>query len=293
MVVPVELLIQTAINGLLLGGIYALVAAGFSLVWGVMNIINMTHGAFVMLGAYTAYWLFTYLGLDPFLGAVAAMIVMYPIGYAVQAGILNRIVRAPMFMTLALTFGLNLLIVNLASFAWTPDLRSVTTSYSGQGLSLGPLILPWARTGTLLVAVIATAGLAWFLSRTRMGLSIRATRMDLTGAEAVGVRIDRAYAVTFAVGAALAALAGGLISATLPITPEMGLAYTGKAFVITTIGGLGSISGALAGGLLLGVTEAIVATVLGSGFVDVVSFGLLVLMLLIRPRGLFGHSFFS
>jgi branched-chain amino acid transport system permease protein len=288
-----ELLTQTLINGVLLGGIYAVAAAGFSLVWGVMNVINMTHGAFVMLGAYIAFWLFTLFGVDPFLGAIVAMAAMYPAGYAVQKIVINRVVRAPIFMTLALTFGLNLLVENLAILAWTSDLRSVTTAYSGSGIEVGSFVVPLARAGTLIVAIAASVGLAAFLGRTRMGNAIRATRMDLRGAEIVGVQIAEVYAVTFAVGAALAALAGGLISAVLPITPEMGLSYTGKAFVVTALGGLGSVSGAFIAGIVLGVTEGLVAAYIGSGFINVVAYGLLVAVLFVRPKGLFGRAFLS
>ncbi|HLI28408.1 MAG TPA: branched-chain amino acid ABC transporter permease [Chloroflexota bacterium] len=283
------LLAQAVLNGLLLGGIYALVALGFSLVWGVMNVINVSHGAFVMLGAFTTYWLFVRVGLDPFLGAPVAMALMFVLGYLLQKYVINLIVRAPMFMTLILTFGINLVIVNLGIVAWTGDVRSITTGLSGQGVVLGPFVVPYVRAATLLIALLATTALFVFMDRTRTGSAIRATRMDLLAAEGVGIRIDRIYALTFAIGAALAGLAGALISVTLPITPFMGFTYTGKAFVVTALGGLGNMAGALVGGLVLGVAETVGAALLGPGYQDAIGYALLVLILVLRPSGLLGR----
>jgi branched-chain amino acid transport system permease protein len=284
-----DLFLQALISGVLLGGIYALVALGFSLVWGVMSVINVAHGAFVMLGAYTAYFLFTMFGVDPFVGGIAAMAVLFVVGYGIQTYIINLVVRAPIYMTLILTFGLNLVIVNLGLIAWTGNFRSVSTGYAGAGLQIGSLIIPYARLGTFLVALVATYALFQFMGHTRTGHSIRATRMDLQAAEAVGIRIDRIYALTFAIGAALAGLAGGLISATAPITPVMGLTYTGKAFVVTALGGLGNMAGALVGGLVLGVAETLGATVFGPGYQDAIGYAALVLILVLRPSGLLGR----
>jgi branched-chain amino acid transport system permease protein len=288
-----ETLLQSIINGLLLGGIYAVVAVGFSLVWGVMNVINVSHGAFVMLGAYATYWLFVLFGLDPFLGAPVAMLITFALGFLVQKVVINRVVRAPIYMTLILTFGLNLLIVNLGLIAWSADFRSVSTAYTGAGLVLGPLVVPYARFGTLLVALLATAALFAFMARTRTGNAIQATRMDLEAAEGVGVRIDVIYALTFGIGAGLAGLAGGLISATLPITPVMGLTYTGKAFVVTALGGLGNMAGALVGGLALGLAETVGATLIGPGYQDAIGYTILVLVLILRPQGILGRAYYA
>jgi branched-chain amino acid transport system permease protein len=288
-----DILLQAVINGLLLGGIYAVVALGFSLVWGVMNVINVSHGAFVMLGAFATYWLFVLFGLDPFVGAPLAMVALFVVGYAIQKYVINLVVRAPIYMTLILTFGLDLLIVNLGLIAWSADFRSVNTAYAGQGLVLGSLVIPYARAGTLLLALLASAALFAFMDRTRTGNAIRATRMDLEAAEGVGVRIDRIYALTFAIGAALAGLAGGLISATLPITPIMGLTYTGKAFVVTALGGLGNMGGALVGGIVLGLAETLGATLFGPGYQDAIGYVLLVLILVVRPAGLLGRAYYA
>ena len=285
-----ELLPQAVANGLLLGGIYALVALGFSLVWGVMNIINVAHGAFVMLGAYATYFLFTNFGLDPLIGGLGAFAVMFVLGYLLQTFILNLIVRAPIFNTLILTFGLNLLIVNLALIAFTGDFRSVVTDYSGDGLQLAGIILPYNRLAALGVALLASALVFQFMDRTRIGNAIRATRMDLEAAELIGVNPGRIYALTFAIGAGLAGLAGALIVATAPITPVMGLTYTGKAFVVAALGGLGNMYGALLGGLVLGLAETVGAIYLGPGLQDAIGYIVLVAVLILRPQGIAGRA---
>ena len=286
----VELRPQAVANGLLLGGIYALVALGFSLVWGVMNIINVAHGAFVMLGAYATYFLFTNFGLDPLIGGLGAFGVMFVLGYLLQTFILNLIVRAPIFNTLILTFGLNLLIVNLALIAFTGDFRSIVTDYSGDGLQLVGIILPYSRLAALGVALLASFLVFQFMDRTRIGNAIRATRMDLEAAELIGVRPGRIYALTFAIGAGLAGLAGALIVATAPITPVMGLTYTGKAFVVAALGGLGNMYGALLGGLVLGLAETVGAIYLGPGLQDAIGYIVLVAVLILRPQGIAGRA---
>lgn len=285
-----EFIAQATVNGLLLGGIYAVVALGFSLVWGVTNVINVAHGAFVMLGAYTSYLLATSLGVDPFLGGLVAMAVLFAFGYAIQLGLINRIVRQPIYVTLILTFGINLIIVNLSLLAFSGDFRSVQTVYSGASLQLGPVIVPIARLGALAFSLAATVLLFLLMDRTRTGHAIRATRMDLEAAIVVGIDIGRIYALTFAIGAALAGLAGALISAISPISPVMGLTYTGKAFVVAALGGLGNMYGALAGGLVLGLAEQLGAAALGPGLQDAIGYVVLVLILIVRPSGLVGRK---
>jgi branched-chain amino acid transport system permease protein len=284
-----EILPQAITNGLLLGGIYAVAALGFSLVWGVLNIINVAHGAFVMLGAYVAFFLFDSLGVDPFLGALAAFVVLFAFGYLVQAGLLNLIVRAPIFTTLILTFGLNLIIVNIALLVFTGDFRSINTGYAGQGLHIFGIVLPYTRFAALGVALIASALLFQFMDRTRTGNAIRATRMDLEAAEIVGIGTARIYALTFAIGTGLAGLSGALVAATAPITPVMGLTFTGKAFVVAALGGLGNMYGALLGGLVLGVAETVGAAFFGPGLQDAIGYIVLVVILIVRPQGLAGR----
>lgn len=285
-----EFILQAVVNGLLLGGIYAVVALGFSLVWGVTNVINVAHGALVMLGAYTAFLLFSYFGLDPFLGGIGSMVVLFAFGYLVQLVLINRIVRQPIYVTLILTFGLNLIIVNLALLFFSGDFRTIQTAYSGASITVGSVILPVSRLGALALSMLATILLFLLMDRTKTGHAIRATRMDLEAATLVGIRVGRTYALTFAIGAALAGLAGALISASSPISPIMGLTYTGKAFVVAALGGLGNMYGALVGGLVLGLAEQLGSAAFGPGLQDAIGYIVLVLILVVRPSGLVGRK---
>src|SRR5512142_2991757 len=169
---------QILLDGLLLGGVYAVIAFGFSLVWGIMNIINVSHGAFVMLGAYVTYWIATSSGLDPFLTLPLTMIIMFLLGAVIQRYIINYVIRAPAYITVTLTFGLELLIVNLALGAWTANFRSITVSYSGARFFIGPFIFPYTRFFIFLVSILLTFLMHLFITRTKTGAAIRATRMD-------------------------------------------------------------------------------------------------------------------
>ncbi|HEY7676942.1 MAG TPA: branched-chain amino acid ABC transporter permease [Candidatus Methylomirabilis sp.] len=286
------LLLQVGINGILLGGIYACVALGFSLVWGVMNIINVAHGAFLMLGAYVTYWAFTAWRLDPILSIPLSVAALFAFGYAVQWGIINRIVRAPLFMTLVLTFGLDMLIVNLALLAWEANYRTVAPWYAPLSLAAGGVIIPVSRLAIFVVSLVITAALYLFLSRTRMGRAIQATRMDLDGAQLVGVSIGRIYAWTFGISAAMAGAAGSLLAVVTPVSPIMGASFLGKAFLVCVLGGLGNMAGALLGGVILGLFETGAAVAFGPGYQDAASLVLLLLVLVIRPAGLLGRAYY-
>jgi branched-chain amino acid transport system permease protein len=275
----------------LAGGIYAAAALGFSLVWGIMNVINIAHGAFIMLGAYVSYWLFVGpMHLDPFLSIPLAMAVMFVLAYTLQRFIVNQVIRAPMLATFLLTFGLSILIANLAQIWWSSDIRSVTTSYSGSGIELGSLSIPWVKLWTLAIACLFTAGLQMFMTRTKIGRAIRATSMDVDAARLSGVDVARIYALTFAIGGALAAGAGSLVSVSYAITPTMGDSFVVRAFVVSVLGGLGNVTGALVGGLVYGIIESFGALWFGEGFKDVVALVVLLLVILFRPYGLVGKA---
>lgn len=284
--------IQILLDGLLLGGVYAVIALGFSLVWGIMNIINISHGAFVMLGAYATYWITTISGIDPFVALPITMAVMFMAGAIVQRYIINYVVRAPASMTVTLTFGIQLLIVNLALGAWTANFRSITVPYAGARFFLGPFLFPYTRLFIFLIAFLLTAVMYLFITRTKTGAAIRATRMDLESAKLNGVNIRRIYIITFAVGAALAGAAGGMIAITYPISPMMGFSYLAISFIISVLGGLGSMAGPLIGGLIFGLIEALSSFLIGTGYKDIVAFTLLVVILLIRPSGILGREYY-
>jgi len=285
--------LQFTVDGILLGGIYAAVAVGFSLVWGIMNIVNLAHGAFVMLGGYVSYFLFSALGLDPFLSLPLAMLALFVLGWLVQSLLVNRIMRAPMLMTFLLTFAISLIIVDLALQLFSATFRTVAPPYSAAGLHVGGLVVPLVRAAVLAVAVALTVLLQQFLARTKPGQAILATGMDVDAARLVGIDTARVYALTFALGAALAGAAGDLIAMVYPISPSIGDPFTLRAFVVVVLGGLGNVYGALLGGVIFGLIETLGAARLGTGYEDALAFGALVVMLVLRPRGLIGRQFYQ
>lgn len=284
-------LAQIAVNALLLSGVLALVALGFSLVWGIMNIVNLSHGAFIVVGAYLTFWMHALWGIDPFLSIPVSMIALFGLGYVIQRALINQIIRAPLLATFLLTFGLEILIVNLLNFFFKADTRSVTTSYSGTGLTIGPVRIPYVRLGALLVAVALVLALGAFLNRSRLGRAIRATGMDIDAARLTGVRARTIYALTFAVGAALAGAAGSLLAVIVPFDPNLGGPYTERAFVICVLGGLGNVVNVLLGAAVYAVVEVFVGSRLPS-LSQAVTFAILVILLVLRPQGIAGRAFY-
>lgn len=285
-----QLLLQVLLNGVLQGGLYALMALGLSLVWGVLNIVNLAHGALIMLGGYVVWVMFNHYGLDPFLALPVAAAALFVLGYAIQRGILNLVIRGPMFNTLLITFGLEVVLTYAAQMAFSADFRTINPSYAGESISLGQITLPLLNLATFGLAMAFTLGMWVFLLRTRAGRRIRATAQNLVAARLYGVEPRHLYALTFAIGAALAGTAGGLYGMVSQLNPYIGGTLTAKCFAIAIIGGLDSPLGVIVGGLVLGVVEAYSALWLGSTFVDVVSFGILVLVLVLRPQGLLGRT---
>lgn len=285
--------VQATLYGLLQGGLLALIAVGFSLVWGVMNVINLAHGAFVILGAYIAWELKSAVGLDPFLGMLAAAAVLFLIGYALQRGLINLVINAPVFITLLLTFGLDLLIVQGMNIAFTANYRGITTSYAGDSLALGSVRVPLGRLLAFGVAVVVTLLLVAMVTRTRTGLSIMATGMDRGAARLMGIRARHVYALTFGLAAALAGMAGAMVGTVGSFNPAAAGGYTLLSFVIAVLGGLGNMYGALVGGLVIGLVEAWGGQYLSGTWVNALAFLVLILVLLLRPSGLVGRSFYA
>lgn len=283
--------VQLVILGLLAGGVYVAVGVGFGLVWGVLNIVNLAHGALVIIGGYITWQLFTRLGLDPFLTLPVDAVLLFVLGYALQRGVINRIIRAPLLFTFLLTFGLNLVIVNILLLIFGSDFRSVTPWYSGQGFEFGSIVIPYVRLMSLGAAFLLAAGLAFLLNRSRIGLAIGAIAADRDAAQLVGIDLRHAYAVTYGLGAACAGVAGGLIALIQAITPTAGEPYTLQAFVVVILGGLGRVSATVVGGLAFGLVEAFGQSIPGSGsvFTNAIAFGLLVIVLMTRPQGLMGR----
>ncbi len=285
-----QLLAQVLVNGVLLGGLYALMALGLALVWGVLNIVNLAHGALIMLGAYVGYYLFTLLDVDPFIALPIAMVVLFCVGYLLQAGILNLIARAAMFNTLLITFGIDVVLTQLAQMLFSADYRTINPGYAGANFMLFGITLPWVRVLAFAVALLLTLAMWLFLLHTRLGRGIRATAQNLGAARLYGVSPKRIYALTFGIGAALAGGAGDLYGVVSQINPYIGATLTAKSFAIAIIGGLESPLGVVVGGIFLGIVESLTALYIGPTFVDVASFGILVLVLIFRPNGLLGST---
>lgn len=285
-----DLLAQILVNGILLGGLYAVMAQGLALVWGVLNIVNLAHGTFIMLGAYTSWYLYTYLGIDPFLGLPLTAAILFVLGYALQRGLLNLVMRAPMFNTLLITFGLEVVLTYLAQLAFSADFRTINPPYSGHNYTFGPITMPMVRLGAFSVALALTLAMWLFLLHSRLGRAIRATAQNLVAARLYGVEPRHLYAVTFGIGLALAGAAGGLYGTVSQINPYIGATLTAKCFAIAIIGGLDNPLGVMVGGLFLGIVESLTTLYIGPTFPDVASFGILVLVLFLRPSGLLGRA---
>ncbi len=281
---------QSLVNGLLLGGIYAACSAGFSLAFGVMGVVNLSHGDFVMLGAFITYWLFILLGMDPFLTLPFTLVTLYGLGFFLQRLTINRLVGAPPIMSYLLTFGLHLVLSNMALRAWTADYRTVNTAYSGLTWNWGGIILPVSRLTTFGVAMGVILGLYYLLYCTEIGRAVRATAQDREMARLTGVRIFKIYTFTFALATSITGLAGSLISNTFVIYPQMGLPFTITAFCVVVLGGMGYVPGTLLGGFVLGVVESLTTTYLTAGISLVLTFFLLLLMLILRPGGILGKG---
>src|SRR2546423_2990013 len=244
--------VQATLYGLLQGGLLALVAVGFSLVWGVMNVVNLAHGAFVLGGAYVALELHDALGLDPFLSMVPAAVVLFVLGYVIQRYLVNLVVNAPIFITLILTFGLEMLLENLLRVWFTPDYQSIPTSYGDDSVKLaGDIRIPYGRLIAALLAVAVTIALVYLMRRPRTGLSILATGMDRGAARLMGIRARHVYALTFGIAAALAGAAGAAEGAVRTFSPADARSFTLFSFVVAVPGGLGNMWGGVYGGVVV------------------------------------------
>lgn len=274
---------QILVNGVLLGGLYGLMALGMALVWGVLNIVNLAHGSFIMLGGYAVYYLFTLAGIDPFLALPLGMLIMFVFGFLVQRYIINLIVGSALLNTLLITFGLDVVITYLAQLVFSADFRAINPVYAGSNVTIDGLTIPLIRLAAFAVAFLLAGALWWVLNATPLGRAIRATAQNLVAARLYGVDPRILYPVTFGIGTALAGAAGGLYGMVAQLTPYIGAELTAKSFVIAIIGGLDNPFRVVLGGCVIGIAEAFGAVYFGPTYTNVISFGLLVLILVIRP----------
>jgi len=284
---------QVLINALVLGCLYACIAIGFSLVWGVLNVINLIHGSFIVLGAYLAWGLYQSLHISPWYALGIAAPAFFVLGYVIQRLILNRVITAPVLVTLTLTFGLDLILNNAMIYYFKADYRKLTLTPPMGSVSLFDVVVPIDRLIATASALALTGVLYLILRRLRVGRAIIAVRLDRDAAKLMGVNVNSIYAIAFGLGAALAGCAGVLMALIFPISPLTSTAYLGKAFVVCVLGGLGSVSGALAGGVLLALIEGIGSTLIGPAHATTLSFALLIVFLIVRPQGLLGRKGFE
>ncbi len=284
------LFLQSVLSGVLVGGVYALIGIGLTLIFGVMRVINFAHGELVMLGMYASWILFVKLGWDPYLSILAVAPLLFVWGAVLQTTIVNRVLGALPQNQILLTIGLGLIMSNGVMLAATSDYRLVSTSYSSASFDLGGLSVSYPLLLSFLVTVAVTVALYLFLLRTDTGQAIRATAQDRLAAQLMGIDVGRMSVLAFGLGAALAGVAGALIAPTYYIYPQVGAAFTLKAFVIVVLGGMGSVVGATLAGVLIGVTESLAAVYVASGLKELVVYVLFLVLLLVKPSGLLGKT---
>jgi branched-chain amino acid transport system permease protein len=282
--------VQALISGILIGGVYALIGIGLTIIFGVMRIINFAHGDILMVGMYVTFFLFTLLHVDPFASILITGPLLFLFGAFLQKTIINRVLGALPQNQILLTIGLGLIMSNSVMLAFTSDYKILTTKYSSSSVKLGGISISSPLVYSFLITAVITAALYWFLLKTDTGQAIRATAQDREAARLMGINVTRMSIIAFGLGAALAGAAGALISPTYYIFPQVGSIFTLKAFVIVVLGGMGSVIGATLGGVLIGIAESIGGVYFGAGWKEVVVFVLFLLVLLFKPSGLLGKS---
>ncbi len=282
---------QSLVFGLFTGGIYGITAVGLALIFGVLKVLNVAHGELMMLGGYISYYAFTALGLDPFISLLIVIPAMFLFGLILERVFFRQMMRQDeeekIKNSLLVSFGLVLIIDNLAITQFSADDRTIQVSYLGSGLSLAGISIPYARLGGLLLAFIVILVLHFFLHHSQPGKAVLATAEDIEAAELVGINVQRVFLLTFALGAALAAIAGTQVALTYGISPSIGISWTLKALIVVVLAGTGSIFGAFPAGLLLGVVEALSGVILGPTYSEVIGLVMFLLILLLRQQGLF------
>jgi branched-chain amino acid transport system permease protein len=276
------------LNGVTMGAVYALIALGLTLIYGVLHIINFAHGSLLMLALYAAFFLFALGGVDPYIAIFVLMPVFFALGYALQRFVIHPASHGRDENILLVTLGLAIIIDNLALWLWTSTTRTIDTRYSFEVVDLGVALIPLPKAIAFFGALVLAAVLWWLITWTDLGKAIRAVAREREGARLVGIRVDHIYAMTFGLGTAVVAAAACLLLPTFYVTPQVGYAFVLVAFTTVVLGGMGSFTGALVAGLLLGVVEALCGLYLGESLGQIGIFVIFILVLLFRPTGLFG-----
>jgi len=279
---------QILLNGLMLGAIYACIAVGFSLVWGVLNVINMIHGAFIILGGYITFFAWLHFKIHPFMMILPVAVLMFGLGYILQRGMINKVISKPVLTTLTLTFGLEMILYNAMNLVFSATPRRIALDMGS--LKLGELLLSVDRIASMVLALTLTGLLYLVLRTSKIGRAIVAVRMDRDAASLMGINVKEIYAITFGIGAFMAGACGALVAVVFPVSTSLTGVFLGKAFVICVIGGLGTVPGALVGGLTLGVIESFAGYWLGPQNAILIGFILMLVLLVVRPTGIIGKK---
>jgi len=284
-----ELLLQGIASGLLIGGVYALVAIGLTLVYGVLNIINFAHGALLVIGMYASYFLFTYFGIDPYLSALVIIPLLFVIGGLSQKIVINPLIDAPPHVCVFVTIGLGYFLENFLAFVWSPEYKNIEVSYVRSIISLGEVTIPVTRLITFILALLLTLALYLFLKKTDTGKAIRACAQEKEAAVLMGIDTKRIFVITFGIGAACAGAAGAFILPFFYLGPYVGHTFLLTAFIVVVFGSMGNFWGAFLAGLIIGLGESIGEIFLPSAMKEIVSLSIFIIVLLFRPSGLMGH----
>ncbi|WP_137043848.1 branched-chain amino acid ABC transporter permease [Pseudolabrys sp. FHR47] len=285
---PFEIYLNVAVAGILTGLVYGLMALGLSVIFGVVRVVNFAHGEMMTVAMYIAVTLFSALGLDPLVMLVPIAIVLFAFGYLLQKSLINPFITRPEHTQFLLLVAVAIIMVNVLLILFGPDAQNVQVSYAYDSYQIGPLIVDATKTYAALAALVVATALFCFFRYTTLGTAIRACADNYTGALVVGLDVKHLYALTFGLGAACVGAAGAMLVLIIDVTPALGPAYTLLAFVIVITGGLGSMPGALLGGVMIGLTEAMAGLLFSPSAKSMFAFGILVLVLLFRPQGILG-----
>lgn len=285
-----QILLQTLLSGLLVGLVYALVAVGLTLIFGVMDIVNFAHGEFLMLGMYASFWGFALWRLDPLFTLPLTALGLFAVGAALYRVVIRRITDAPMLSQIFTTFGLMILFRGLAQYLWKPDFRSVDQTVTAGKVAFAGLQFGLPQVVAAGGAVATTGAVWWFLRATRLGAALEATAADKEAAALMGIDAQRMFALAWGIGAACAGVAGALLSAYYPIFPEVGASFILVAFVLVALGGFGSVAGAFWAGILVGVVEVVGGFLWDPAYKMVLVLSLYLLVVWLRPQGLMGRA---
>lgn len=284
------LLLQSIVSGLLMGGVYSLVAIGLSLIFGVMRIINFAHGSFMMLGMFTTYWVYVLLGIDPYLSLLLSIPLLFVIGMILERFVIDKVLSAPEHNQLLLTLGISMFIENFALLFWSPNFRTLDVPYAKMTTTVGTVMISFPKVVAFLFAVLLTVALYFFLKKTDLGKAIRAASEEKEGALTVGINLKKIYYIAFGIGTACVGAAGTLTAPFFYVNPHVGGVFVITAFVVVVLGGMGNFIGAFLGGLIIGVAESVGAAFIPGQLKQFIIYFIFILVLLFRPAGLFGKA---